>query len=64
MASKFRFARAMAMMAGAALALSACGGVGTSTGGGDTEGGTLTYWSMWKVGEPQQLVLEKAIVGQ
>ncbi len=61
MASKFRFARAMAMMAGAALALSACGGAGTSTGGGDTEGGTLTYWSMWKVGEPQQLVLEKAI---
>lgn len=58
MTSKFRFVRALAVTAGAALALSACGG---GTGSPAAEGGTLTYWSMWKVGEPQQKVIEGAI---
>ena len=48
-------------MAGAALALSACGGGTDKAGDAGAEGGTLSYWSMWKVGEPQQLVIEKAI---
>ena len=48
-------------MAGAALALSACGGGTDKAGEAGAEGGTLSYWSMWKVGEPQQLVIEKAI---
>ena len=62
MTSKFRFARTLAVMAGAALALSACGGgTGKPSADGAAEGGTLSYWSMWKVGEPQQLVIEKAI---
>ena len=62
MTTKFRFARTLAVMAGAALALSACGG-GTngSAGDGGTEGGTLSYWSMWKAGEQQQLIIARAI---
>lgn len=59
MTKKFRLARALAVVAGASLALTACGGGTTSEPG--AEGGTLNYWSMWKVGEPQQLVIEKAI---
>lgn len=58
MAKNYRLAKTLALIAGATLALSACGG-GAATPG--AEGGTLTYWSMWKVGEPQQLVIEKAI---
>lgn len=58
MTRKFRFVRALAVMAGAAMALSACGGEVSEPG---AEGGTLSYWSMWKVGEPQQVVIEKAI---
>ncbi len=61
MTSRFRFARTLAAMAGAALALSACGGGANAGDNPGAEGGTLSYWSMWKVGEPQQLVIEKAI---
>lgn len=41
-----------------ALALGACGG-GDDGGGGSSK--ELTYWSMWKKGEPQQVVLQRAI---
>lgn len=48
---------ALQAAAGAVLlfAVSACMGAGS---GGDAD---LTYWSMWKVGEPQQKVMAKAV---
>ncbi|NVM93861.1 ABC transporter substrate-binding protein [Arthrobacter wenxiniae] len=59
MSTRFRFTKALAVLAGAALALTACGG-GT-TGADAKDSGTMTYWSMWKVGEPQQKVIAQAI---
>ena len=44
-------------IAGLATALVA----GTAGCGGGADANTLTYWSMWKVGEPQQKVLAHAI---
>lgn len=41
-----------------ALGAAACSGGDSS---GSTGGKTFTYWSMWKVGEPQQKVLAEAI---
>ncbi|MEV8182105.1 extracellular solute-binding protein [Specibacter sp. NPDC078692] len=61
MTTKFRLARTLAVMAGAALALSACGGGTGNSSGSDTEGGTVSYWSMWKEGEQQQLIIAGAI---
>lgn len=63
MGAAARYIRPMAILAGAVLALSACGGgTGTAgTGSDSTTGGSLTYWSMWKEGEPQQKVIAKAI---
>ncbi|REJ08350.1 carbohydrate ABC transporter substrate-binding protein [Microbacterium bovistercoris] len=43
-----------------ALALTAAGCASTQ-GGDSSEGGSLTYWSMWKEGEAQQKVLASAI---
>ncbi len=60
MSTSFRFSKTLAVLAGAALALTACGGGGT-TGADAKDGGTVTYWSMWKVGEPQQKVIAGAI---
>ncbi|WP_427016489.1 sugar ABC transporter substrate-binding protein [Pseudarthrobacter sp. P1] len=59
MNSKSRIVQALAVLAGASLALTACGQGSASTA--PTEGGTLTYWSMWKDGEPQQKVIAAAI---
>lgn len=52
-----RYIRPFAVLAGSALALTACGG-GSA---GSADDGELTYWSMWKEGEPQQLVIADAI---
>ncbi|MFC6356620.1 ABC transporter substrate-binding protein [Luethyella okanaganae] len=48
---------AVALGVTATLALTGCG-AGQGTAAGDK---TLTYWSMWKTGEPQQVVLAAAI---
>lgn len=61
MSTNFRFSKALAVLAGATLALTACGGGGASTSANSAGGGTVTYWSMWKVGEPQQKVMANAI---
>lgn len=47
----------IALAAAGALAvnLAGCGGGPTATAGDDKE---LTYWSMWKDGEPQAVVLK------
>ncbi|MEO6529452.1 MAG: extracellular solute-binding protein [Specibacter sp.] len=60
MSTKSRIARTLAVLAGASLALTACGG-GAGSPQASQEGGTLTYWSMWKEGEPQQKVIAGAI---
>jgi raffinose/stachyose/melibiose transport system substrate-binding protein len=56
-----RSARKTAVLAIVALAVtlgaSACSRSAAEAGGGDT----FTYWSMWKVGEPQQKVIASAI---
>ncbi|RPK85563.1 Bacterial extracellular solute-binding protein [Streptomyces sp. ADI97-07] len=50
---------AMGLAGALALGLAACGG---PTGGASTgDGRELTYWSMWKEGEPQQKALSAAI---
>ncbi|MBT2505673.1 hypothetical protein J7I98_07105 [Streptomyces sp. ISL-98] len=53
--------RTAAMSAAGALALgpTGCGGAAGSTSAGS--GKELTYWSMWKQGEPQQKALSAAI---
>lgn len=59
--------RPLALAAVSALALSACGGgggaSGTNANGSATAaaGSTVTYWSMWKEGEPQQKVIDQMI---
>lgn len=60
MSTKSRIAKTLAVLAGASLALTACGG-GTDSPQAAQEGGTVTYWSMWKEGEPQQKVMAGAI---
>ncbi len=60
MSTKSRIVRSLAVLAGASMALTACGG-GTDNSQSGAEGGTLTYWSMWKEGEPQQKVIAGAI---
>ena len=46
----------------AALALSmGVGACSSSAGGSQGDGKSFTYWSMWKVGEPQQKVIAAAI---
>jgi ABC-type glycerol-3-phosphate transport system substrate-binding protein len=58
MSTKSRLARTLAVLAVASLALTACGGGSPQSAQG---GGTVTYWSMWKEGEPQQKVIAGAI---
>lgn len=50
---------AVALITAASLTATACGG----GGGGSAAGGSkeLTYWSMWKQGEPQQQVLQASL---
>lgn len=60
MSTKSRIARTLAVLAGASLAMTACGG-GTDNPQAAQESSTLTYWSMWKEGEPQQKVIAGAI---
>ncbi|ALE04931.1 ABC transporter substrate-binding protein [Arthrobacter sp. ERGS1:01] len=60
MSSTFKFSKALAVLAVATLALSACGS-GADAGKSGPDAGTITYWSMWKVGEPQQKVIAGAI---
>lgn len=57
-----RVVKPLALAAASVLALSACGG-GSSASGASTAaaGSTVTYWSMWKEGEPQQKVIAQAI---
>lgn len=58
MGKKFRFTSLMLFIV--LLVLSACGSSDSS--GGDKDGKTtITYWSMWNTGEPQQEVLQKII---
>ena len=64
MSTKTRIVRTLAVLAGASMALTACGGGGAanpSAGAGAKDTGTVSYWSMWKVGEAQQKVLASAI---
>lgn len=59
--SRFRLGAA-ALLTSLALVTAGCGGSGGSDGG--SAGGkdkSFTYWSMWKVGEPQQKVIAEAI---
>lgn len=51
-----------ASFAAAAVSLAmVASGCGSLVAGDEPEGGTLTYWSMWSEGEPQQKVLAAAI---
>lgn len=63
MSSALKISKVLAIAAGAALALSACGSTtaGESVGESAKVGGVVNYWSMWKVGEPQQKVIAEAI---
>lgn len=54
-----RWARSLAVVATAAVALTAAACGGTDTG--QSAATEFTYWSMWKAGEPQQKVLAAAI---
>ncbi|WP_113716874.1 ABC transporter substrate-binding protein [Arthrobacter dokdonensis] len=58
MSTRFRYTKTLAVVAAATLALTACSG---TTGANSSDSKTATYWSMWKVGEPQQKVIAGAI---
>lgn len=67
---KARIFRPVAFLLGSALALSVSGCGGASDAGSEAktadlttaiDGQSLTYWSMWKEGEPQQKILAAAI---
>lgn len=60
MSSALKISKVLAALAVSALALSACGGASTGSDGAK-DGGEVSYWSMWKVGEPQQKVVAEAI---
>ncbi len=54
----------LAGAAGLGVALSGCSGgdqPATTGGGAAAAGGTFTFWSMWKEGEPQQKVIARAL---
>lgn len=57
MRRKFR----VLLMAAAMSVAMVASGCGSLIAGDEAEGGTLTYWSMWSEGEPQQKVLATAI---
>lgn len=57
---RLRVLGAVVSVAAVAAALTGCSAASTSSSGSS---GSLTYWSMWKQGEPQQVVLAKAIKG-
>ncbi|MEV6891641.1 extracellular solute-binding protein [Kribbella sp. NPDC051137] len=53
--------RITATCTAAALAATALAGCGSGSGAGSSAGKELTYWSMWKDGEPQQTALKASI---
>lgn len=55
---KKKYSLLISMLIVFVLVLAACGG--NSSGGSDDDV-TITYWSMWNTGEPQQVVLQEII---
>ncbi|MPV38149.1 extracellular solute-binding protein [Georgenia subflava] len=55
-----RRAAALAAIGAASLVLAACSDSGADSGSGE-ESTEFTYWSMWKEGEPMQVVMAQAI---
>ena len=51
----------VAVAAATALLLSSCSLISQAGGGDSKKSDSFTYWSMWSEGEPQQVVLKKAI---